>query len=365
MKILLTSYGLGWDVVGYNSLPERIDGVPPLSFKQSSSEYIPDFSVLLLCENLVMNETTFNMIIENRWGRFSESYSKAFQALKDEGFITLKKFYTEIRDNSDTLKRMLDRDLKHLDVWMSALKESCDIWRRFLERASKDDELIKEIHNYKAIRKPISGQDLLNVEKLELERVSEALKFPSRLRHAEYRAAVHREMEIYLTLVNANLLLAKEYDCSIYDWADHGPFYREKFLSIGADGVPGERNIQLVKKLFEIAFPELKVDNVKTLIRVLKDKRIVELRQLINSAAKGELKFDLVFAKRILNEVVKTEQKIDRIRKYVSYITLPLGFIPIIGTPIQKVAEELAVIPFKRSAKNKLSWYYMLSEIEK
>lgn len=44
-----------------------------------------------------------------------------------------------------------------------------------------------------------------------------------------------------------------------------------------------------------------------------------------------------------LCEVFEIEISLGKFRNIVSYVTLPLGFIPIIGKPVQKTVEEAIV----------------------
>ena len=55
------------------------------------------------------------------------------------------------------------------------------------------------------------------------------------------------------------------------------------------------------------------------------------------------MEFDSDFARRILAEVCKQDRELQRFRKVISYATIPLDFIPWVGTLVQKGAEETAI----------------------
>jgi hypothetical protein len=107
----------------------------------------------------------------------------------------------------------------------------------------------------------------------------------------------------------------------------------------------------------------LAIRDTGALLKILNDKRIQDLRQLIDDAVQGKVQFDEYFAKSILTEVLRSERKITRFRNVLGYLTLPLGFIPVFGTPIQKVVEEAVAAPVTMKMKDKHKWFYMLSEI--
>ena len=77
----------------------------------------------------------------------------------------------------------------------------------------------------------------------------------------------------------------------------------------------------------------------------------------------GKVRFDEHFAKSVLAEVLRSERKVTRFRNILGYATLPIGFIPGIGTPAQKVIEEAIGLPVMKNMKQKHRWLYMLSEI--
>jgi len=167
----------------------------------------------------------------------------------------------------------------------------------------------------------------------------------------------------YLAYVNANLVLSRTLEVGFHDWYDFEPFYREKFLTIGQKGRPGENKIQKVKQLFEISFPEFIPSDIKKVLRVIKDKRIANLRNLVDKAVKEEIQFDREFANRVLQEVLGIEQRVGRVRNIVSYATLQLEFVPLVGTPIQKAVEEVVDRISESKIRSQYSWFYLISEL--
>jgi hypothetical protein len=97
--------------------------------------------------------------------------------------------------------------------------------------------------------------------------------------------------------------------------------------------------------------------------RCYKDKRIEDLRTLVCDATAGKVEFDDSFAKAILSEVFKCERKAGRFRNILSYVTLPLGFIPYVGTFAQKAVEETIARIRERKIKEKHRWFYLMSEV--
>jgi hypothetical protein len=136
-----------------------------------------------------------------------------------------------------------------------------------------------------------------------------------------------------------------------------------KFLSVGKRADLTQEHRKQVERLFTIAFPDLAIQDTSALLKALNDKRIVELRQLISDAVLGKVEFDEHFANSVLTEVLRGERKTGRVRKILGYLTLPIGFIPWIGTPAQKVLEEAIGSSMEKKIKEQHKWFYMLSDI--
>ncbi len=142
------------------------------------------------------------------------------------------------------------------------------------------------------------------------------------------------------------------------------PLYRKKLkVSLREDGQ--EAKSQRVRQLFSVMFPDFRPKDARALTRALEDKRIESLRDLVSKAVKDNVEFDQEFANRTLREVLKAERAAAFRRKVVGWVTLPLGFIPWAGTPIQKATEEAIAHPLEKRVKADRQWFYLISEISK
>jgi len=103
---------------------------------------------------------------------------------------------------------------------------------------------------------------------------AEALRSATKRRSAKHRAALKERLSVYLSYVNANLVLSETFQAGFYDWFDFRPFYREKFTRVCREQMPSETPVESVKQLFEISFPELNHWTPSKIVRALKDKRI-------------------------------------------------------------------------------------------
>ncbi len=321
--------------------------MPPISMSEIGFSFMPDYAVLLLCDRIILDKTTFTKLSEKRCGIYGEM-AEVVARLNDDGFLRIEDFSSVISDNYDLLDTMLKKDLKILDEWVDALKESLNNWQAFLESvkgplfdqmkqnrdhaATQATVHIQQMHSHQLSTiihyagNKVSGSYML---------LEEALQSARKRRKSEYRNELRNILAGYLSQVNANLVLCESLQAGFHDWYDFGPFYREKFIRVGKENAPGQDGIENVKCLFDVSFPEYTFWTPKGLLKALKDKRIKDLRELVDKATQGEIEFDREFATRTLQEVLGVESGLGKFRNYASYVTSPLGFIPGIFSSIQ------------------------------
>ena len=376
MKLMLTSFG-----IEQTSAPEggqsMFHRMPPVSFRLINEAFMPDYELLVLCDQIVMDESSFQQLIDSP-ARAYFGVAETFRALKAEGRIELVDFASVLRANSDLLDKMLGHDMSVLDQWVVPLRESLTTWRRFADMSM---QVLRDEREQLDAHSPEVGYRDMHRTRHNMHRtmhdmssaasaayylsdmVDVALGSAEKRRHKEYRSALREVIQSYLAYVNANLVLASELELPFHDWLDFTPFYSTKFLSVGKREDETQRGRKQVERLFTVAFPEFAIRDTTALLKVLNDKRIQDLRQLIGDAVLGKVQFDEHFAKSVLGEVLRSERRVTRFRNVLGYLTLPIGFIPGIGTPAQKLVEEAVGMPVARKMKKEHQWFYMLSDV--
>ena len=197
---------------------------------------------------------------------------------------------------------------------------------------------------------------------LLLERL---LRSSSKRERRQHSDMLKEHLAEYLAYINANLVISHSLGIGFHDWCDFAPFYKKTSFSVGIDQTPEQKKIQKVKQLFELSFSEFTFWDNRHVITALKDKRIANLRDLVDKSCKEGKEFDLEYANRILHEVVGIEQRIGRFRKIVSYLTMPIGYIPWVGTPLQQGVNEVVGQIEESNIKKDYRWFYLISELSK
>lgn len=365
MQVMLTSFGIADAAEEHLNLSEEgslFYHMPPVNMHTVSNAFMPDYIVLLLCDKVIIDKSSFVSLEENPHRSFTQ-VADAITQLHHEGFVKLVDFRQILKRNENLLQKMLEHDLQMLDQWIKPLRISLDIWKRF---ANESSILVKyeleEMHgplDHDVHRYTHSGYHTDTY----LHLLEKSLESYRKQKRSKYRGVLMKVLPHYLSYVNANIVLSNELGVGFHDWADFLPFYRHKFISVGKQDIGEECQIKETQKLFEVSFPEFAITDTRTLIKVLKDKRIADLRELVDSAVKGEVTFDQEFAKSVLKEVIGIERQTNRYRNIVSYVTMPIGFVPWLGTVAQKVTEETVGTSLERRLKQKYRWFYLLSDL--
>lgn len=375
MKVLLTSFGLN-----HEKHPERQNlfyRMPPISVSSQTNKYAPDYGLLLFTDKLIIDLRTFERLQHERHPAY-DSFADTINRLHDEGLVQLEDFDSILEANKEFLELMLKRDLEEIDSWVDPLKESVSLWKGFSHNFSNflDEELHLALHSQilrgrelrpdesiyylKELRSFYYTRDIDIHAKDTFTQFINSLK---KKKNKNEKETLSRILQQYLSYVNANLVLSNSLDTPFSDWYDLLPFYREKFNRFGIKEVPLEEKKVALKKLFEIAFPEFTFWEPKKIVKAIKDKRIEDLRNLIDESIKNEIEFDRNFAAKILAEVFGIEQRLGKLRNLVSYATLPIDFIPWLGTPLQKGSEEAIMRPIENKKRKHFRWFYFISEM--
>jgi hypothetical protein len=325
-------------------------GLPPMDMRSRKRGLTLEYSLLVLCDQLLIDASSLDRL-QRHTDPALRQVARTIELFTSEGLLDAVDYEAILDDNRLLLEKMTDNDLRSVDQWLDTLASSGRIWSEFVEVVG-----------------PSIGLDLganlrvaTIVDQAALPFFSKQLK--QLIRADEIGRGISDTLRYYLTYVNANLILSNEMEAGLHDWADFAPFYRQKFLAVGHDNPPGSAAAEASRQLFSIAFPEFAIDNPEQLVKLLKDKRVGELRGLISEASTGAVVFDEAFARSVLHEVFGIERKLSKERRLVGYLTLPVSFIPFVGTFAQLLVQEAAGTLLERRLTRPYRWFYLLSDL--
>jgi hypothetical protein len=326
-------------------------GMPPVSMRDVNGPFfLPDYNTLLLADQVVLDKASFTAL---QW-EHHRSYAvvaDAMQSLEADGFVELADCGAILNDNRSLLAQMLESDLDAIERWERPLAESVGVWKRFITQAGTllDDNVREE--------RPALGVQFLHFGS-HAETHTRSISIP------DTSDRLRQTLTPYLAYVNANIVLSNELGVGFHDWMDYAPFYRTKFLAVGREDVEHQQvSSEAVHTLFRLAFPDFAIHDARSFIKIVKDKRIVNLRAKIQDAVDGKVQFDQDFARTTLLDVLNLERRSAQYRHVTFFLTLPLHFIPLVGAAVHKVAEEAVDSVLERKLRRPNQWFYLLSDI--
>jgi hypothetical protein len=305
--------------------------MPPLDMRSIANGFAPEYSLLILCDKLIFDTSSFEYITEQVDLPLFESVGRTLELLKREGFLELRDYKAILAENSSLLSRMNQNDLLSVGQWSETMQSSSRIWRSFIN--GLDSQFGLEARNFSA-HAP-GGSRLLRREALSS----------------------------YLSYVNANLILSNEMEAGLHDWEDFQPFYHRKFLAVGRDDPERLDLAEASRQLFDVAFPEFAIRSPEHFISLLSHKRVGELRSLIDEASRGAVVFDEEFARSVFREVIGVERTLGKRRRLLGYLTFPIGFVPFVGSYAQFLAEQGTASLMEQQLRKKFRWFYLLSDL--
>jgi hypothetical protein len=355
--------------------------MPPLMLEDRGTFRL-DYSSLFLFDSVIVDEQTYENAIERDPADFSgrgltsaaiamlqhsvEEYAGVLRALRSSGRLVTADFDGAFRRLRDLWTLVMDADMRSIGRWVEPLHQSVARWDAVAERVTKGIETLWLPTGVEA--------EQLNVVPYRPHALTpgdRAHHFLHTARNWKKRQPSWEREEVrsvlrdYLAYVNFNLILARDSQAAFVDWEDMQPFYDRKFQAAEESDHPARKHVLQSRKLFEILFPHFVLKSPKRLMRALEDKRVGELRLLIQQSAEGSVEFDHAFAASVLREILKLEHRAIVRRKICGWATLPLGLIPAVGSGVEKLVEEIAERLWANRPLAKYSWFYLINELDK
>ncbi len=380
MNVILTSFGIGMNKTSEYSPFYRM---PPLLLEERTTSLQLDYAALFIFDRVIIDEYTYFKDIDPNLERFehyphdvvqkiqkaAEEYSAVLRLLEKSGRLVLKNFDRIFSKTKTYLSDTTEMDVasKNIAKWIKPLELSFKKWLELVSKLRFDRD---EYSNFKEGRTQdtsylpraellhsLGGQGISSQIYLEWLREWKKKLSPS------MRDSVRRLLRDYLSYVNFNLLLSFELDCPFVDWIDFQPFYDYKFQN-AFEHHTYAKIADHSKKLFDLLFPYFIPKSPKELISVIENRKLDKLRDLIKESVKKNIEFDNAFAVNTLKEVIKLEQKATLRRRISGWATLPLGFIPVVGTPVQKTTEETINSIWADKPLKEYSWFYLINDLD-
>jgi hypothetical protein len=142
-------------------------------------------------------------------------------------------------------------------------------------------------------------------------------------------------------------------DLPFLDWNDYQPFYEYKFLRAFRQ-LDRHEDLDSFRRLFEVFVPHFKVRHVDEILALRQDKRLEAVKALARATRPDEVSSEMV--RQALSDALKMKDKALGFNRVVSLITIPIGFIPIWGDPLQILVQDIVERVYRSHLETKYEW---------
>jgi hypothetical protein len=382
MDVLLTSFGMGMKERGSRSIFHRM---PPLFTGNQSGRFHIDYAALFMFDRVIVDDRSYEKALNPDIGiddtegmspslleavrKGAEEYAEVLSSLHRSGRIVTKNFDEIYARSKPLLEQTTSADLRDPYRWRGSVEAAVGEWTQLREQISKR---IRQVRDDEHGVERSSEIGSLAVTAHSLSRYAGiahqllcVLKQWKKKQSPEMREMCRDLLKDYLYYTNFNLILSFDCQAPFIDWTDMRYFYEEKFkrASLGKTSGYSYKVATESRQLFDFLFPYFVPRTAKELLRAVDDSRTDRLRDFVKVAVDKGTRFDSRECICLLKDILRLEQQAIFRRKITGWVTLPAGFIPVVGTPFQKGLEELVNSLWSNRPTREYSWFYLINEL--
>jgi hypothetical protein len=359
----------------YTSFGAHIPEAPPSIHKPAwkmppavriGNEFEFDFAPLIVVDRIILDKLTVEYI--DRSGLpYLARLRNTLSILIQEGFIEVIDFEKIASSFALALTEATDEALKSPSFWLPAIREQLKIWtesqcewQEILGEKYNDVEISSSYGVYCYLKTHvghINGNDVSRLTRLF---------YSNRANWVGEDAEIIRGiLRPYLSYTHLNLALSEVLRYPFIDWVDMRPLYEAKYRGVlkhlNSEANQAADRIEKARELFTIALPELIPNTPQGVVKLLRDRRVTDVRKTIEEAVVDGKQFTPEWGKEIKSAAIDAQIRAARARNFISWIGRAISLIPGLNLP-SILAEEAAGIVSSRRTVQKYRWLYSLVE---
>lgn len=330
------------------------------------NEFEFDFAPLIIVDQIILDKLTVDYV--NLSGLpYLNRLRNTLNALIQEGFIEVVDFNGIASKYATELTQATDDALKSPSSWLPAIRQQLKIWKDSLPQWQ---EILGKEYNEAAISSSYGVYCFLkrqtgDVNEIEASRLTK-LFYSNRANWVGEDAENLRGiLRPYLSYTHLNLALSEVLACPFVDWVDMRPLYETKYRGVlkhlNSEANQTADTIEKAHQLFTIALPELIPRTPTGMVRLLKDRRIKDIRKTIDEAVAERRQFTKDWVDNVKNAAIDAQIKAARVRNFITWIGRAISMVPGLSLP-SILAEETAGAVMSRRTVKKYKWLYSLVE---
>ncbi len=305
--------------------------LPRVMLARDSQQFLPDFALLLLVDEILMDRRTFEGLMR---GQILSGPTVPLLArlLHQEGFLRLEDLEGVARAQERQLAGRLQKDIALLEAWVPAVREWYSVWQSHYQGIQATlRPAIKQLRDDAAAGQPAdldysqpAGKfihDTGGRYQMASFYSEEALPPEGDNLEGDRRAEFKTLLLEELTLAHLNLAMCREFGAALHDWCDTGPFYHEIQTRAGKPARGGKSGRAAATCLFELALPEFSFWHPDNVLKALHDPRVRKLRDHVRESIAAKKPFSPSATRETLSAVRHFDHSIATIRQVTATLT--------------------------------------------
>ncbi len=304
--------------------------LPRVFLARDSQQFLPDFALLLLADEVLMDRLTFDGLIRGQI-QSGPAVPLLARLLQQEGFLRLENLETAGRAHERELAAALQADLEALESWVPTVREWFSTWKAHYQGIQVTlRPVIKQMRDaVTAGQQPESDyshqaskfiHDTGGRYQMANFYAEESLPPEGGGLDDDRRAELQTLLTEQLRFARGNLCLGQEYGAALHDWCDLEPFYQEIVTREGrlaGAGKPG----RVTRRLFELPLPEFSFWHPDNVLRALNDPRVRQLREKFKESIVARKPLGQRAAEEVLGAIRRFDHGVTNVRLVSATLT--------------------------------------------
>lgn len=340
----------------------ELERMPPLGQFQAGSGFIPDLAVLLMFDEFLIDGQAHERILSNTPPAWLGQWPNVLEVLGSEGALSVVDTDEEVKRVAAVRGAMLKRDMQKPAMWADAMMYydalMAEADRALGETADAAGNLTWkfDLDKIPGVRGSDGDYHLLSGSPL-----TDPGNDPNDPHYQLHQTALSH-LGHQLREVNAGLAVTKILDAAPMFWAPYKRYLETKSNEAEV-ALEAYEQAEAAHRFFSVAFPAYRPESVSKLGRLRNDKRLRQLRDEIMAASKSGDILDSAYPQRVLEEVLKVEKRVGRVRKISGWLSSAIGSIPLPGIGLAATAaSELLSNRLEKKYRQDWNWFYLISD---
>jgi len=315
MKIKLYCSGLSYQTRPNAVIDADHYQLPRLALARLNQAFLPDYSLLLLVESLVLDQRTFDELVRGLI-QVSGGPVLALKSLHDAGLVEVVDFERGFARVREQVLTNLDQHLMQFKDWEPAVAQSIDQWRIF--NTALQENLRPKIQRLRAMpsRSGLNYSDLASNYLHDLAGRIQMIKFfaedalPSPNPTVEVlpdTELLSNHLREHLLSAHYSVALARELKAGLHEWIDAAPYYHKLY------------GIEPAGALFDLPLPEFSLWHPDKVVKAMTSTAATDLRALVKATLFDTQPWDESAAAKCLMAIARMDQGMPSVRRVSGY----------------------------------------------